>query len=176
MKKWVGLLCLGLILSGCSNQREAERHHDIGLHFNELNNLYLVTKIQDNKHEALDVYVNNKKVVSELENNDMALVASDRDYITTRPSTTHRRYKNFNGYLHDHANEDLEEGKMIVYDFKKKDQTRIVGKVLIALFDSGENFIEAKTFSLTNAKKQRFKWVYTRPYCYAEVTVLAYKK
>ena len=51
-----------------------------------------------------------------------------------------------------------------------------LGTVLLALFDSGENFIDAKTYFLSNKKKQRFEWVYTEPYCYAEVTVLAYKE
>ena len=71
---------------------------------------------------------------------------------------------------------DLEEGRMIIYDFEKNDNQKIKGTVLLALFDSGENFIDAKTYFLTNEKKQRFEWVYTEPYCYAEVTVLAYKE
>ena len=120
--------------------------------------------------------MNNKKVVSELHDEEMALVVSNRDYITTRKSTTHNRYMNYSDYLCHHTNDDLEAGRMIIYDFEKNDNQKIKGTVLLALFDSGENFIDAKTYFLSNKKKQRFEWVYTEPYCYAEVTVLAYKE
>ena len=166
-----------LLLSGCSTQKEIQKNHSTGLYFNELNNLCLVAKVKlyDTKDEAIDVYVNNKKVVSELHDEEMALVVSNRDYITTRKSTTHNRYMNYSDYLCHHTNDDLEAGRMIIYDFEKNDNQKIKGTVLLALFDSGENFIDAKTYFLSNKKKQRFEWVYTEPYCYAEVTVLAYK-
>ena len=89
--------------------------------------------------------MNNKKVVSELHDEEMALVVSNRDYITTRKSTTHNRYMNYSDYLRHHTNDDLEEGRMIIYDFEKNDNQKIKGTVLLALFDSGENFIDAKT-------------------------------
>ena len=93
MKTLTVIICLALLLSGCSTQREVQKNHSTGLYFNELNNLCLVTKVKlyDTKDEAIDVYVNNKKVVSELHDEEMALVVSNRDYITTRKSTTHNR-------------------------------------------------------------------------------------
>lgn len=177
MKMLTVIICLALLLSGCSTQKEIQKNHSTGLYFNELNNLCLVTKVKlyDTKDEAIDVYVNNKKVVSELHDEEMALVVSNRDYITTRKSTTHNRYMNYSDYLCHHTNDDLEAGRMIIYDFEKNDNQKIKGTVLLALFDSGENFIDAKTYFLSNEQKQRFEWVYTEPYCYAEVTVLAYK-
>lgn len=177
MKTLTVIICLALLLSGCSTQKEIQKNHSTGLYFNELNNLCLVTKVKlyDTKDEAIDVYVNNKKVVSELHDEEIALVVSNRDYITTKKSSTHNRYMNYSDYLRHHTNDDLEEGRMIIYDFEKNDNQKIKGTVLLALFDSGENFIDAKTYFLSNEKKQRFEWVYTEPYCYAEVTVLAYE-
>lgn len=176
MKRVICIICMMILISGCANQREAGIYQDLGLHFDELNNLCLVTKTQVDRNDKLDVYVNNKLAARELENNDMALVIGNRDYVTTRKSTTNRRYKNYTGNTWDHVNEELSQGRRIIYDFKKKDNTPIEGRVIIALFDSGNNFVAAKTFKMSNKKKQRFNWLYNDDYCYACTTVLAYKK
>ena len=176
MKRVISIICMMILISGCANQREAGIYQDIGLHFDELNNLCLVTKTQVDRNDKLDVYVNNKLAARELENNDMALVIGNRDYVTTRKSTTNRRYKNYTEDVWHHVNEELSQGRRIIYDFKKKDNTPIEGKVIIALFDSGNNFVAAKTFKMSNKKKQRFNWLYIDHYSYARATALAYKK
>ena len=57
MKTLTVIICLSLLLSGCSTQREVQKNHSTGLYFNELNNLCLVTKVKlyDTKDEAIDV-------------------------------------------------------------------------------------------------------------------------
>ena len=45
---------------------------------------------------------------------------------TTRKSTTHNRYMNYSDYLCHHTNDDLEAGRMIIYDFEKKKQAETV--------------------------------------------------
>lgn len=154
LKKFVSsFIALGLFLTGCSTSKGSLKDN---LQITKLNdhcyvinnqNTYYDEKLKMNLSQPVDLYLNNKKVISEIGNSDYVVLDSiDGLTVKKREITQTIRRDNYSSYI---GNDGLD------WDYKITAKGKPIKKGIICTvaFDKNKKIIEAKQVEFENKEE-----------------------
>lgn len=154
LKKCVSsFIALGLLLTGCSTSKGSLKDN---LQITKLNdhcyvinnqNIYYGKKLKMNLSQPVDLYLNNKKVISEIGNSDYVVLDSiDGLTVKKRKITQTIRRDNYSSYI---GNDGLD------WDYKITAKGKPIKKGIICTvaFDKNKKIIEAKQVEFENKEE-----------------------